>query len=552
MSETIKLNEGIEGAEVRDALKWVKHITEDDINRMKIGRTGFLFSFIDSQHVIAGKVFIPSTGELWHSEKEVGFNCKRLLNAFSIFKRRDKTELYINENRLFLKNGGLKWRYDMEEVEQAAKIDFSNIPTPSIRINIRDILPLKSINKGKKVSEKLELVGFKYGGGKATMFVSDSAGNNRIDLGEVATEGEGEGIALYNLVFLEKLLKNAKSGFMRIEEGKALKLNVYTGKATKAVLYLAPLLNSDLTEEIRGEGAPSSPAPDEETNKDKWLKEEVAKDNLVIGGNEREEIKAKAELDKIQEQEQIEQEKNRGFREAVYKSEIVSVCFFNYLEGTKDAIYRDQEGHEYQSNALNFDTLAIDKIKELKRIDKADAAEQVEREKLEQTFKETEQAVKDWGATFKGPDKEGVVRKEVIKEGVSFLTVREANGAAFHNSKEVYEDMKAEAEIDRECMWVLHLVGGKVLKKELVGMGKGNTAIITPREVYRRAIIEGATKIVMVHNHPSGDPTPSDSDIAVCETYTKAGKLLGIEVLDFLVIGTQGYSSFADKGIGGF
>jgi DNA repair protein RadC len=142
--------------------------------------------------------------------------------------------------------------------------------------------------------------------------------------------------------------------------------------------------------------------------------------------------------------------------------------------------------------------------------------------------------------------------KKVIKEDLTFLTIHEANGAAFHNSKEVYEDMEAEAQIDRECMWVLHLTGGKILKKELVAMGKGNAAYVTPREVYRRAIIEGATKIIMVHNHPSGDPTPSEGDISVCETYVKAGELLGIDLLDFIVIGTQGYSSFGDKCIGGF
>jgi DNA repair protein RadC len=142
--------------------------------------------------------------------------------------------------------------------------------------------------------------------------------------------------------------------------------------------------------------------------------------------------------------------------------------------------------------------------------------------------------------------------REIRKKHMNFMMIKEAKGAEYHNSKEVWEDMKAEAQIDRECMWVLHLTGGKILKKELVAMGKGNAAYITPREVFRGAIIEGATQIIMIHNHPSGDPTPSDADISTCGDYLKVGELLGIELLDFLVIGTRGYTSFADKGIGGF
>lgn len=300
---------------------------------MKIGRKGFLFSFIDNQHIIAGKVFIPSTDELWHSEKKVGFNCERLYNAFSIFKRKDKTELYVNGNQLFLKSGALKWRYDTEDIEQAEKVDFSKIPTPTIRINIKDILPVKQINKGIRASDKKGILGFKYGGGKAILFVADSIGKDRIDIGKVATEGEGEGIALYNLLFLEKILKDAKTGFMRIEENKAAKLNIYTGKVTKALLYLAPLMNSDLAEEVRGEGAPSTVEEAGESDEVKPLKDNLRIDEETLENAKKEEenlepeageeeifnadaprieddIKqAKAELDKIQEQEKIEHDK---------------------------------------------------------------------------------------------------------------------------------------------------------------------------------------------------------------------------------------------------
>jgi DNA repair protein RadC len=143
--------------------------------------------------------------------------------------------------------------------------------------------------------------------------------------------------------------------------------------------------------------------------------------------------------------------------------------------------------------------------------------------------------------------------KEIRKEHLDFMMIEEAKGAEYHNPEEVWEDMKPEAKIDRECMWVLHMNGqNKVIKKELVAMGKGNAALITPREVFRRAIIEGSISIIMVHNHPSGDATPSDADIKICMKFKEAGELLGIPLRDFFVIAESGYTSFADKSIGGF
>jgi DNA repair protein RadC len=142
---------------------------------------------------------------------------------------------------------------------------------------------------------------------------------------------------------------------------------------------------------------------------------------------------------------------------------------------------------------------------------------------------------------------------EIRKEHLDFLMIKEADGAEYHNPEEVWKDMKGEAKIDRECMWVLHLDGqNKVIEKELVAMGKGNAALITPREVFRRAIIEGAISVIMVHNHPSGDATPSNADLEICGTFIKAGKLLGMQLKDFFVIAASGYTSFADDGIGGF
>lgn len=79
----------------------------------------------------------------------------------------------------------------------------------------------------------------------------------------------------------------------------------------------------------------------------------------------------------------------------------------------------------------------------------------------------------------------------------------------------------------------------------LVSMGTTNTAPVHPRDVFLPALLAGATAIVVTHNHPSGDPTPSQDDRLVTERLRHAGELLGIELLDHLIIGRASYFSFS-------
>lgn len=73
-------------------------------------------------------------------------------------------------------------------------------------------------------------------------------------------------------------------------------------------------------------------------------------------------------------------------------------------------------------------------------------------------------------------------------------------------------------------------------------------AIAHPREVFRPAVIHGAAAVIFVHNHPSGEPEPSMEDRQMTERLVEAGKILGIQVLDHVVIGRWRYFSFADEG----
>ena len=79
--------------------------------------------------------------------------------------------------------------------------------------------------------------------------------------------------------------------------------------------------------------------------------------------------------------------------------------------------------------------------------------------------------------------------------------------------------------------------------------GTVNHTAVYPREVVRQAIEAGATAMIMVHNHPSGDPTPSRADIEMTEQVRDAGKLLGITLHDHVVISKSGHESFKSMGL---
>ena len=90
----------------------------------------------------------------------------------------------------------------------------------------------------------------------------------------------------------------------------------------------------------------------------------------------------------------------------------------------------------------------------------------------------------------------------------------------------------------------------RVLDSPTIYIGNVNSSIIRVSEVFREAIRANATALIVAHNHPSGDPTPSPEDVQVTRTLTEAGTLLGIEVLDHLIIGHQRFVSLKERGLG--
>ena len=100
-----------------------------------------------------------------------------------------------------------------------------------------------------------------------------------------------------------------------------------------------------------------------------------------------------------------------------------------------------------------------------------------------------------------------------------------------------------------ECLVALLLNTRKRVKgHHLVSTGTMDTVLVHAREVFRPAIVISASAIILVHNHPSGDPTPSEADIKVTRDLIRAGQLLKIEVLDHLVIGRAEHRSLRELG----
>jgi DNA repair protein RadC len=88
---------------------------------------------------------------------------------------------------------------------------------------------------------------------------------------------------------------------------------------------------------------------------------------------------------------------------------------------------------------------------------------------------------------------------------------------------------------------------GKMLKSETISIGDIEGSMFYPREIFRGAIATSASAIALIHNHPSGDPAPSDSDIKATEMLRDAGKLLGISIMDHVIIGDGRYCSMMDR-----
>lgn len=123
-------------------------------------------------------------------------------------------------------------------------------------------------------------------------------------------------------------------------------------------------------------------------------------------------------------------------------------------------------------------------------------------------------------------------------------------GETYRSSKEAfYHFHERLCDYRKEVFLALLLdTKNRLIREVRISEGSLNASIVHPREVFAPALKESAAAVLFIHNHPSGDPTPSREDIEITARLKNAGELLGIRVLDHIIIGNGAYISLADRG----
>ena len=123
---------------------------------------------------------------------------------------------------------------------------------------------------------------------------------------------------------------------------------------------------------------------------------------------------------------------------------------------------------------------------------------------------------------------------------------------SIRDPKDAYKLLQPFLEhLDHEELWVLVLdTRNRLLTAEKLYKGTVNSTQTRIAEVFRQAIIENSPAILVAHNHPTGDPTPSPEDVAITRNIQEAGELLDIQVLDHLIVGRGSFTSLRGQGLG--
>ncbi len=148
------------------------------------------------------------------------------------------------------------------------------------------------------------------------------------------------------------------------------------------------------------------------------------------------------------------------------------------------------------------------------------------------------------------------IRFKTIKAVWETLTIKEQvadyikPNTKISSSIETYNLFKFLAYETKEHFLSLYLDSkNRITCVDLCSTGSLTASIVHPREVYKTALLSSAAAMIFMHNHPSGDPTPSREDIEITTRLREAGELLGIRVLDHIIISEDTYVSFADRGL---
>lgn len=130
--------------------------------------------------------------------------------------------------------------------------------------------------------------------------------------------------------------------------------------------------------------------------------------------------------------------------------------------------------------------------------------------------------------------------KEMRRESIKLLTPESVAGYYMQDMRHLTNE---------QVMLVMLDSKNRIIKDMIISEGTVNASIMPTREVYVHALKYGAVNIILIHNHPSGDPTPSAEDIRVTKRLVDAGNLIGITLMDHIIIGDNRYVSLKEQGI---
>ena len=138
-------------------------------------------------------------------------------------------------------------------------------------------------------------------------------------------------------------------------------------------------------------------------------------------------------------------------------------------------------------------------------------------------------------------------RVDLVREIAARYGEKRILGQSFDNAKQVFEHFKIRLGTAKQEEFHVLILDNKhrVIEEKLITMGTLNQSLVHPREIFAPAIELRAAAIILIHCHPSGDPSPSKQDIEITNRLSEVGELIGIKVLDHVIIGDD-YFSFAD------
>jgi DNA repair protein RadC len=147
------------------------------------------------------------------------------------------------------------------------------------------------------------------------------------------------------------------------------------------------------------------------------------------------------------------------------------------------------------------------------------------------------------------------IKFKQIKAVYETLTVAEGAGnylspkIRYTSPTQIFDTFSFLQDETKEYFIALHLDGkNRIICVDICSVGSLNQSIVHPREVFKTALLSSAAALILMHNHPTGDPTPSQEDLEVTRRLRDAGELIGVKVLDHIVIGST-YYSFVERGV---